>query len=78
MIFHGPVTTSIVLTLRYRRGRKGTLFSVPGREYSRGDTNLCPCTSWRWKPGERYIDDAVDIYEKVTSFQRVIVTVKAP
>src|SRR5262245_973235 len=44
---------------------KGTLFSVPNREYSRGGKNLCPCTSWRWKPGERYIDDAVDIYAKV-------------
>ena len=44
---------------------KGTLFSVPGREYSRGAVNLCPCTSWRWKPGERYIDDAVDIYAQV-------------
>jgi hypothetical protein len=44
---------------------KGTLFSVPNREYSRGGVNLCPCTSWRWKQGERYIDDAVEIYAKV-------------
>ena len=44
---------------------KGTLFSVPNREYSRGGVNLCPCTSWRWKPGERHIDDAVDIYAAV-------------
>lgn len=50
---------------------KGTLFSVPGREYSRGAVNLCPCPSWRWKPGERYIDDAVDIYEKVYPNLRV-------
>jgi len=49
----------------WRGDGKGTLFSVPNREYSRGGVNLCPCTSWRWKPGERYIDDAVDIYAKV-------------
>ena len=49
----------------WRGDGKGTRFSVPNREYSRGGVNLCPCTSWRWKPGERYIDEAVDIYEKV-------------
>ena len=49
----------------WRGDGKGTLFSVPNREYSRGGVNLCPCPSWRWKPGERYIDDAVDIYAKV-------------
>ena len=38
---------------------------MPDREYSRGGINLCPCPSWRWKPGERYIDDAVEIYAKV-------------
>lgn len=55
----------------WRGDGKGTLFSVPNREYSRGGLNLCPCTSWRWKPGERYIDDAVDIYEKVYPTLRV-------
>ena len=49
----------------WRGDGKGTLFSVPNREYSRGGVNLCPCTSWRWKPGERYIDEAVDIYAQV-------------
>ncbi|HJQ21229.1 MAG TPA: nucleoside hydrolase-like domain-containing protein, partial [Gemmatimonadaceae bacterium] len=27
--------------------------------------NLCPCTSWRWAPGERFIDNAVETYERV-------------
>jgi hypothetical protein len=49
----------------WRGDGKGTLFSLPNREYSRGGQNLCPCASWRWKPGERYIDDAVDVYAKV-------------
>src|SRR5215467_4392605 len=40
---------------------KGTTMNLPGREYSR----LGPQTSWRWKPGKRFIDDAVDIYGKV-------------
>lgn len=44
---------------------KGTKWSVPGREYTRFGLNLCPCESWRWKPGERFINDAVDIYAKV-------------
>jgi hypothetical protein len=44
---------------------KGTKWSVPGREYTRFGLKLCPCTSWRWAPGERYIDDAVETYEKV-------------
>jgi hypothetical protein len=44
---------------------KGTVFSRPNREYSPGGKNHCPCTSWRWKPGERYIDEAVDIYAEV-------------
>src|ERR1035441_8815355 len=46
---------------------KGTKWSVPGREYTRFGLNLCPCTSWRWAPGERFIDDAVEAYEKVRS-----------
>ena len=50
---------------------KGTMFSVPNREYFRFGQKLCPCTSWRWKPGERFIDDAVDVYEKVYPNVRV-------
>lgn len=41
---------------------KGTEWFVPGREYSRFGVNLCPCTTWRWAPDERFIDDAVDAY----------------
>lgn len=40
---------------------KGATMNLPGREYSR----LGPQTSWRWKPGERFIDDAVDVYSQV-------------
>jgi len=43
----------------------GKTLSVPGREYKRFGLNLCPCESWRWKPGARFIDDAVDVYERV-------------
>lgn len=55
----------------WRGDGKGTRFSMPDREYSRGGLNLCPCTSWRWKPGERDIDDAVEIYAKVYPNLRV-------
>ncbi|MBE2315847.1 DUF1593 domain-containing protein [Solirubrobacter sp. CPCC 204708] len=48
---------------------KGTLWAVPGREYA--SRNLCPCTSWRWKQGERFIEEAVDIYEQVYPNLRV-------
>lgn len=41
---------------------KGTKLSVPGREYNRFGVNLCPCASWRWDPGERFIDEAVERY----------------
>jgi len=44
---------------------KGTKLSVPGREYTRSGLNLCPCTSWRWAPDERFIDDIVNAYEQV-------------
>jgi hypothetical protein len=45
---------------------KGTKWFVPGREYTRfGLKDICPCTSWRWAEGERYIDNTVEIYEKV-------------
>ena len=50
---------------------KGTKAFVPNREYSRFGLNLCPCTSWRWAPGERFIDDAVDVYEQAYPNLRV-------
>lgn len=43
---------------------KGTTQNKPGREYSRGGVDLCPCTSWRWAKGERFIDHALDLYTK--------------
>jgi hypothetical protein len=44
---------------------KGTKRLVPGREYTRFGLNLCPCESYRWKKGERFIDEIVEAYEKV-------------
>lgn len=44
---------------------KGTKWFVPGREYARFGLDTCPCTSWRWAPDERYIDNAVEAYAKV-------------
>ncbi|MEY4457084.1 MAG: hypothetical protein RLY15_1348, partial [Bacteroidota bacterium] len=44
---------------------KGTKFMVPGREYTKYGLNLCPCTSYRWREDERFIDEAVEAYEKV-------------
>jgi len=41
---------------------KGTKGFVAGREYDRFGLHLCPCTSWRWDPHERFIDDAVALY----------------
>jgi len=49
----------------------GKKFAVPGREYFRFGQNLCPCESWRWAPDERFIDEAVDIYERVYPNLRV-------
>ena len=49
----------------------GKKWFVPGREYTRFDLKLCPCESWRWAPNERFIDDAVDMYERVYSNLRV-------
>src|SRR5438067_4340020 len=49
----------------------GKKWFVPGREYTRFGLNLCPCESWRWAPGERFIDDAVEIYEGVYPNLRV-------
>jgi len=50
---------------------EGTAWFVLGREYTRFGVNLCPCESWRWAPDERFIDDAVDIYERVYTNLRV-------
>lgn len=44
---------------------KGKKWEQPNREYKRFGLNLCPCTSWRWAPNERFINDLVDKYEKV-------------
>lgn len=49
----------------------GKKSSVPNREYTRFGLNICPCESWRWAPGERFIDDAVDVYERVYPNLRV-------
>jgi hypothetical protein len=49
----------------------GKKLSVPGREYTRSGLNLCPCESWRWAPGERFIDDALDVYERIYPNLRV-------
>lgn len=43
---------------------KGTKWFVPGREYDRFGLNLCPCESWRWADGERFIHDIVEAYEE--------------
>lgn len=44
---------------------KGTMWYVPGREYARFGLDTCPCISWRWAKNERFIDVAVEAYEKV-------------
>jgi hypothetical protein len=49
----------------------GKKYAVPGREYFKFGLALCPCESYRWAPNERFIDDAVDIYERVYSNLRV-------
>lgn len=41
----------------------GKAIDVPGREYNRNGLNMCPCTSWRWDPKERFIDDVLDAYD---------------
>ena len=43
----------------WRGDGAGTTFFLPDREYDE------PLTSWRWAPGERFIDDAVDAYAEV-------------
>ena len=49
----------------------GKKFAVPGREYFRFGQKLCPCESWRWAPDERFIHDAVDVYERIYPNLRV-------
>jgi hypothetical protein len=44
---------------------KGTRWYVPGREYARFGLDTCPCTSWRWATGERFIHHVVEAYAKV-------------
>ena len=44
---------------------KGTKWFVPGREYTRFGLDTCPCESWRWAKNERFINNAVEAYEKV-------------
>jgi hypothetical protein len=43
---------------------KGTRWFVPNREYARFGLNMCPCESWRWAKGERFIHNIVEAYEK--------------
>ena len=43
----------------WRGDGAGTTFLLPDREYDE------PQTSWRWAPGERFIDDAVEAYGEV-------------
>jgi len=44
---------------------KGTKWFVPGREYTRFGQDTCPCVSWNWVKGEKFIHNEVDAYEKV-------------
>ncbi|MDX2282738.1 MAG: DUF1593 domain-containing protein [Bacteroidia bacterium] len=44
---------------------RGTKWFVPGREYDRFGMEACPCESWRWAEGERFIHDAVEAYAQV-------------
>jgi len=46
----------------WRGDGKGTTQYIPGREYTR--LGLCPCTSWRFSPDERFIDNIVNAYAK--------------
>jgi len=46
----------------WRGDGKGTTQFIAGREYTR--LGLCPCTSWRFTPDERFIDNIVNAYAK--------------
>jgi len=48
---------------------KSTTQYIPGREYTR--MGLCPCTSWRFRSDEHFIDDIVDAYAKAYSNLKV-------
>lgn len=50
---------------------KGTKWFVPGREYDRFGMDTCPCESWRWAKGEKFIHDIVDAYAKSYSNLKV-------
>lgn len=50
---------------------KGTTFSHPNREYNRPGMSICPCSSYRWAPTERFIDDDVEAYAKAYPNLRV-------
>ncbi len=56
-------------TFHWKGNGKGTTQYIPGREYTR--LGLCPCTSWRWAPDERFIDNVVDAYASVYSNLKV-------
>ena len=53
----------------WRGDGKGTTQYIAGREYSR--LGLCPCTSWRFSPDERFIDNIVNAYAKAYPNLRV-------
>lgn len=42
---------------------KGGTQNLPNGHYA--GFGICPCTHWRWGPNQRYIDEIVDIYERV-------------
>src|SRR5687767_11106947 len=46
------------------KGDGATLVTKPPPEAARRNLNPCPCRSWRWAEGERFIDDAVEAYAK--------------
>ena len=46
----------------WRGDGKGTTQYIADREYAR--IGLCPCTTWRFSPDERFIDNIVDAYAK--------------
>jgi hypothetical protein len=49
----------------WRGDGRGTTYFLPDREFAE------PQTSWRWAPGERFIDDAVDAYAEAYDKLRV-------
>lgn len=53
------------------KGDGRTEVATPPREAARRNMNPCPCTSWRWAEGERFVDDAVEKYEQAYSNLKV-------